>query len=53
MLYDDIFQSSSSVPSWSTQHPGLHVEVDRECQDCYKMNILQSKQLLKSDLQPF
>jgi hypothetical protein len=30
------------------------VEVDRECQDCQLMMILlQSKQLLHSDLQPF
>ncbi len=33
MLYEIVFQCSSSVPSWSKQHPGLHVEVDRECQD--------------------
>ncbi len=31
MLYVTFFQFASSVPSWSKQHPGLHVEVDREC----------------------
>ncbi len=54
MQYDPFFQFASSVPSWSKQHPGLRVEVDTECQDCQLiMIVLQSKQLLHSDLQPF
>ncbi len=53
MLYEDFFQSSASVPSWSTQPPGLHEEVDRGYQDRPMMLLLQSKQLLHSDLQPF
>ncbi len=54
MRYDAFFQFASSVPSWSKQHPGLHVEVDRECQDFQlTMNILQTKQLLHSDLEQF
>jgi len=54
MQYVVVSKFSSFVPSWSTQHPGLHEEVDRECQVCQLIvNLLQSKQLLHYDLQPF
>jgi hypothetical protein len=54
MQYVYAFLCSSSIPFWSKQHSGLHEEVDRECQDCLlTMKILQSKQLLRSELQPF
>ncbi len=52
--YEDVFQFSSSVPSWSKKHPSLHEEVYRGCQECpLMMKVLQSKQLLRSELQPF
>ena len=54
MLCDDLYLFPTSVPSLSTQHPGLHAEVDRGCLDWHLMMIvLQSKQLLHSGLQPF